>query len=77
MPARRGIGAPGNGAAGAPTETVLGAFGSRREAERAVDDLLAAGFRADELSALGRRRPRFIASVPGTGYRFVPTFTDA
>jgi hypothetical protein len=36
------------------TETVLGAFETRRMAERAVDDLLAAGFHADQLSVLGR-----------------------
>jgi hypothetical protein len=42
-------------ARGATTmETVLGAFETRRMAEVAVDDLLAAGFRADELSVLGR-----------------------
>ena len=35
-------------------ETVLGAFETRRMAERAIDDLLAAGFSPDQLSALGR-----------------------
>lgn len=35
-------------------ETVLGAFGTRRLAERAVADLLAAGFGPGELSVLGR-----------------------
>jgi hypothetical protein len=35
-------------------ETVLGAFATRRLAERAIDDLLAAGFRPDRLSALTR-----------------------
>src|SRR5207244_2470701 len=42
-------------AQGGPTmETVLGAFETRRMAERAIDDLLAAGFSPDQLSALGR-----------------------
>jgi hypothetical protein len=35
-------------------ETVLGAFETRRMAELAVDDLLAAGFDAGDLSVLGR-----------------------
>jgi hypothetical protein len=61
MPAQRGGRAPGTGAAGAPTGTVLGAFGSRRAAERAVDDLLAAGFRADEISVLGRHQSELAA----------------
>jgi hypothetical protein len=34
--------------------TVVGAFETREMAERAVNDLMAAGFRADQLSVLGR-----------------------
>jgi hypothetical protein len=34
--------------------TVVGAFETRAMAERAVNDLMAAGFRADQLSVLGR-----------------------
>lgn len=39
-------------------EIVLGAFEVRRMAERALDELLAAGFRADELSVVGRHGER-------------------
>jgi hypothetical protein len=38
----------------AMVETVLGAFETRRLAQGAVDDLRAAGFRADQLSVVGR-----------------------
>jgi hypothetical protein len=34
--------------------TIIGAFETREMAERAVNDLMAAGFRADQLSVLGR-----------------------
>jgi len=42
------------GEAGPAGETVLGAFGTRELAERAIEALLAAGFHPDRLSALGR-----------------------
>jgi hypothetical protein len=64
--ARGGSGADGAGQLPAvPTrETVLGAFGTRELAEGAIDALVATGFHADRLSALGRHGGR-VDPTPG------------